>query len=268
MVLALLLGGCAASIPRVEHDAQLKAQQEAYEDRLRRAEDERLRASKTCVDERDEARRTAKEKGDRSAELESSLADKQRTLDDVTTQLLELQDAFSKLSSKERTQVESGLASQRSKEAAVTDLKTRLTETLKAELAEGRLELLAKDDVITLRAKDGVLFQKGSSKLLGATKGVVEHLAQAIKLIPDGPVRLEVHTDSVRPKEGDASDTWLLTAQQGLALAAQLSKLGVDPSRLAYTAFGQFRPLATNDTAEGRAANRRVELQLQLPRTR
>lgn len=257
---------CAATIDKAAHESAIAEQREAYEDRLRRADDERRRAEKGCADQRDEAERAAKTTAERAAELESALADRQRTLDDVTAQLLELQDAFSKVSTKERTQIEAHLAKERGREAALGELRTRMTAALAPELDEKKAELTAKDDVLTIRLKDGVLFTKGSSKLAQTSKATIDRLAAALKAAPDGPIRVEVHTDSVRPQDGDSRDTWALTQQQGLSLVTALAKAGVDPSRLSYTSFGQYRPIATNDTAEGRAENRRVELLLPLVR--
>lgn len=262
----LALSGCAATVERSVHESAIAEQREAYEDRLRRADDERRRADKTCADQRDAAERAAKTTAERAAELESALADRQRTLDDVTAQLLELQDAFSKVSTKERTQIEAHLAKERGREAVLGELRTRMTEALKAELDEKKAEIFAKDDVLTIRLKDGLVFTKGSSKLAQTSKATLDRLAVALKAAPDGPIRIEVHTDSVRPQDGDSRDTWALTQQQGLTLATALAKAGVDPSRLSYTSFGQYRPIATNDTAEGRAENRRVDLLLPIVR--
>jgi chemotaxis protein MotB len=104
------------------------------------------------------------------------------------------------------------------------------------------------------------LFARGSSRLQPTSKGTIERLAAAIKASESSALRIEVHSDAVK-----SQDSWALTDQQGAALVKALQKLGIDPSRLSYTSFGQYRPVATNDNEEGRAANRRVEIWVDVP---
>jgi len=66
------------------------------------------------------------------------------------------------------------------------------------------------------------------------------------------------HTDST----GSAQHNFDLSQRRALSVANYLSAQGVDSRRFAVTGFGKTRPIATNDTPEGRAENRRVEIQL------
>lgn len=267
----LLLGlspACAATVPLEQHVADMRTQEQAYEERLRRAQEDYARSEKAAEEERSRLQVSKGSLEERVAALESGLGEKQRTLDDVTTQLLELQDAFSKLSSKERSQIEAHLTREKQKQAALAGLELRFEQALGEELKAGKIEVSIKDESVVVRFKDGALFGKGSSRLSSSAKGVVDRLASAIAAEAELQVRIEAHTDAVRPKDGDAADTWALTHQQGLSLAQALSKAGVDPTRIAYTSLGQFRPAATNDTPEGRASNRRVEVILSAPRPR
>jgi len=66
------------------------------------------------------------------------------------------------------------------------------------------------------------------------------------------------HTDST----GSAQHNFDLSQRRALSVANYLSAQGVDSRRFAVTGFGKTRPIATNDTPEGRAQNRRVEIQL------
>jgi flagellar motor protein MotB len=260
-VFALLcVCACAATIERTEHEAAIAAQKEDYEAKLLRADEDRRRVEKQRDETSEEAKKTESTLEMRVDQLETALADKQRTLDDVTTQLVELQDAFGKLSSKARSKMEGDTEREKQVKAAVSALRARFVEALKQEEAEQKVAIEAKDNGIVVRFKDGVLFARGSSKLQNASKGTIERTAAAIKASEGSPIKIEVHTDAVR-----SQDTWALTDQQGAALVRALQKLGVDPSRLSYTSFGQYRPLQTNDTDEGRTENRRVELLVDVP---
>ena len=66
------------------------------------------------------------------------------------------------------------------------------------------------------------------------------------------------HTDST----GSDQHNFDLSQRRALAVANYLSAQGVDSRRFAVTGFGESRPVASNNTAEGRAQNRRVEIQL------
>lgn len=254
------------TVPKVEHDAAIAEQQAKYEERLKHLDEEKRRSEQASKKDKEEGDRSQRGLSERIERLESALADKQRTLDDVTSQLIELQDAFSKLSSKERTKLEAKNERERSVHAALGTLESRFKDALKDEAAQGKVELLAKDESLMLRFKDGTLFQKGSTRLLASAKGAIERVATAIKESAGSRLRIEAHSDSIRPQEGgERKETWGLTQEQGLALVHALQKLGIDPSRLSYTSFGQFRPLASNDTEPGRSSNRRVELFVEAP---
>ena len=69
-------------------------------------------------------------------------------------------------------------------------------------------------------------------------------------------VRLEGHTDST----GDASANKTLSLDRANAVKDLMAQAGVDPSRMDTDGWGQEKPIASNDTDEGRAMNRRTEL--------
>jgi chemotaxis protein MotB len=251
----VLLPACAATVPLVEHDAALSQQKQEYEARLTRADEEKTRELKKRDAAADEAKKNESSLESRIDQLESALADKQRMLDDVTSQLLELQDAMAKLSSKERSKIETQTEREKAMKASVAAAVARFEEALKTSKAA----IEGKEHGVLVRFKDGVLFARGSSKLGPASKETIEKLAAAIKSSEGAALKIDVHTDAIKGQDG-----WSLTDQQGAALVRALQKLGVDPSRLSYTSFGQYRPLATNDNEEGRAENRRIELFIEL----
>lgn len=256
VIFALLLGtACAATVPKLEHDAALAQQKQEYETRLTSAQGEKQKEQKQKEEAIAEAKKNEASLDARIDQLEGALADKQRTLDDVTSQLVELQDAMGKLSTKERAKIETDTAQEKAAKAAIAAARVRFEEALKEEKEQGKAVIEARDRGVLLRFKDGALFARGSSKLQPATKATIERLSAALKSSEGAAVRIEVHTDGVKAQDG-----WSVTDQQGAALVRALQKQGVDPSRLSYTSFGQYRPLASNDTEEGRVENRRIEL--------
>jgi len=107
-----------------------------------------------------------------------------------------------------------------------------------------------------IRITERIYFDSGKTSIQDRSISLIDEIA---KTIVDNPhlkkIRVEGHTDSV------GSETGNLKLSQGRAnsVSAELSKRGVDKSRLDAVGFGEIRPIETNDTDKGRQANRRVE---------
>ena len=116
-----------------------------------------------------------------------------------------------------------------------------------------------------------VLFTAGSADLAGEGQsqiaGVVEILNEIAGQIPDGIdwiIRVDGHTDNI-PLSGTGiiRDNWELSQARALSVVRFMQDdLGFDPKRMAATGFGEYQPVAPQDTPEGRAQNRRIELKL------
>jgi outer membrane protein OmpA-like peptidoglycan-associated protein len=117
-------------------------------------------------------------------------------------------------------------------------------------------EALRKDGRVAISA--GILFQTDSAKLAPAAENVVGRVAQVMKEHPDLKVAVVGNTDNT----GDFNYNLQLSERRAKAFVDALVKAGVPQSRLAAVGFGQLNPVASNDTSEGRAQNRRVELVL------
>jgi chemotaxis protein MotB len=87
----------------------------------------------------------------------------------------------------------------------------------------------------------------------------VEQLGQ-ITLGVDVPVTVAGHTDTIPISSSRFQSNWELSAARAAGVARALVAMGHDPDEVQVTAFGEYRPIDTNDTPEGRARNRRVEL--------
>jgi len=87
----------------------------------------------------------------------------------------------------------------------------------------------------------------------------VEQLGQ-ITIDVDVPVTVAGHTDTIPINSTRYQSNWELSAARAAGVARTLVSMGHDPDEVQVVAFGEYRPIDTNDTAEGRARNRRVEL--------
>jgi len=111
--------------------------------------------------------------------------------------------------------------------------------------------------VITLSG--AVLFATGQSTLLPIARDRLSQVASALKDNPHGAILVEGHTDSI----GSASSNEELSRQRAEAVRQYLVEQGVPAGRVRAVGLGSSRPIADNNTPEGRANNRRVEIVVQ-----
>jgi outer membrane protein OmpA-like peptidoglycan-associated protein len=105
-----------------------------------------------------------------------------------------------------------------------------------------------------------ILFDTGQFALKPAATGALEKVAGILKGCPDLPILIEGHTDSV----GQPQANQTLSENRASSVKTWLvSNAAVPAGRIATRGHGQTAPVATNDTAEGRQMNRRVEIKLQ-----
>jgi chemotaxis protein MotB len=105
-----------------------------------------------------------------------------------------------------------------------------------------------------------VLFPSGEDQVSPSALPVVSQIADALRDIPN-KVSLIGHADAVPIHNRRFRDNWVLSVARGLSLLEVLNKqFGIPEARLSVAGYGAFSPRESNDTAESRAANRRVEI--------
>ncbi len=119
------------------------------------------------------------------------------------------------------------------------------------------VELTRKPGMLEVRFRSDILFPSGSARLSGAAIAAIRRLAAVLRGYPN-PVRVEGFTDNVPIRTVQFASNWELSAARAGSVVHVLSVHGVAPHRLAVIGFGDQKPVASNATAAGRAANRRV----------
>jgi outer membrane protein OmpA-like peptidoglycan-associated protein len=109
---------------------------------------------------------------------------------------------------------------------------------------------------IAVTFPSGILFPFNSTEILPAGKSNLQQLASSLEKYPNSDVLIVGHTDSV----GTDAYNLDLSQRRALAASAYLQSLSVPANRLRTTGKGESEPIQPNDTEEGRAKNRRVEI--------
>jgi len=113
-------------------------------------------------------------------------------------------------------------------------------------------------DQLVVRFNSAILFDTGKADLKPQSQKDLTDFAEVLKKYPDTDLTIEGHTDNT----GSKSVNDKLSAERAEAVVAFLETRGVARSRLSGRGFADTRPVADNNTAEGRAANRRVEVKI------
>lgn len=127
---------------------------------------------------------------------------------------------------------------------------------------------LIRDDLIRVRRderwleveiRSSILFPSGSARLTPDSFPILEQLAKILVPFPN-PIHVEGFTDNVPISTVQYLSNWELSAARAASVVHLFTDYGVEPGRMAAIGYGEYKPVAPNDTPEGRARNRRVVL--------
>lgn len=125
---------------------------------------------------------------------------------------------------------------------------------------EVRLKMMEKGLVITFVAD--VLFDSGKAKIRTEAMPILDKVARVLKEnVPDLKVGIEGHTDDQAIKYSGWKSNWELSTARALSvLHYMVESKDINPERLSACGYGEFQPVSSNDSKEGRKMNRRVEI--------
>lgn len=130
---------------------------------------------------------------------------------------------------------------------------------LKSMSDAGKLRVKLERGFLIIALQGDILFDSGQSKLKKAAEPVLTELAAVLKLLPGRLFQVAGHTDS----QGEVHHNWTLSMKRALTVVEFLHAVGELPGgALAAGGYAHHQPVASNDTKEGRAQNRRVEFLL------
>ena len=134
---------------------------------------------------------------------------------------------------------------------------------LRQEIGQGLVAVDRQEDKVIITVGAGGAFPSGSAELTASARKIMEEIA-GVNASGSGAITVSGHTDDVPLIFGSQfRDNWDLAAARASSVVQALEDAGnVPASRMQAVSFGESKPVATNDTARGRATNRRIEIEI------
>ena len=135
-----------------------------------------------------------------------------------------------------------------------------LTQALEQEIKDGKIEIHLEPRGLVVSLRQATFFPSGEDTLDPATFDSIDKIAATIQSLPNS-VRLEGHTDSIPIHTARFRSNWELSAARSIAMLELLSsRYNIPRERMAIAGYADTIPIDSNDTEEGRAHNRRVDV--------
>ena len=156
----------------------------------------------------------------------------------------------------------------RENEAKVAELSKKsgeyegLVKDLEKEVASGQIQITQLREGLRLNLAQDILFRSGSATLEPYGVELLTKVSEQLAKFPQ-QVEVQGHTDNVPVSKTSRWGTnWELAAARAASVVRLFEKQRIDPTHLRAVSYGEFAPVDSNDTAEGRARNRRIDIRL------
>ncbi len=254
ILLTVFLTGCVSS---GKHEMAL-AELDSMKQSLGSAQDE-INRNQQQIEKTKQALAAAEQQ---IAQTEQELADARKkvaaTQDDVTKL-----EAKKQALQKELSASQAQLATLREIEAETTrrnEIYAQFVNRLKTMIDGGQLTVSIEQGRIVINLPNNVLFKSGSANLNPESTEAITPIAAAMSQFSDRRFQIEGHTDNNPINTARFPSNWELSTARALAVVHLLTELGVTPENISAAGFGEFHPRSSNETAEGRELNRRIEI--------
>jgi chemotaxis protein MotB len=147
----------------------------------------------------------------------------------------------------------------------VSNTYEQLLQDMKSEIAKGQVTISELKGKLTVNMEAAILFDSGEADVKDDGLEILLKLVDTLKGVKDKAIRIEGHTDNVQiigALTRRFPTNWELSAARAINVARYLQQQGLDPATLSAAAFAEYKPVADNETREGRAKNRRIEITL------
>ena len=205
------------------------------------------------------------------AEMTKDRDTQQAESDSLSQTIVELRGRIAVLETENRKLRQDTVALEKSQKEKVRKVSTTyqdMVEKMKKEISEGQVTISELKGKLTVNMVDAVLFDTGKAEVKQGGLEVLKKVISILKGETEKAIRIEGHTDDV-PISGTLAKrfptNWELSAARAINVTRFLQEQGIDPDVLSAVAYGEYKPISDNETPEGRAMNRRIEIIL-IPR--
>jgi len=141
----------------------------------------------------------------------------------------------------------------------------QLVQGLSKEVEQGKLQVRQYKNMLAVDLAEQIFFDSGKATLKKEGKEVLRKVGEALKEYEDKVIRVVGHTDNVpvsKSLQAVFPTNWELSVARATTVVRFLQEVGVPPERMVASGRGEYDPVASNDTPEGRQENRRIEIML------
>jgi chemotaxis protein MotB len=265
LAVALVAGGCVTTKTFDGKVAELDALRAAHD----KAAADRETALKSQLADANTQLGQARAERDK---LQKQLDDTQALVLDLKTRLEKLGQNVDKLAH-EKGQLDATLADAKArldelrKQKQAAEARAQVFRNLVAQLRSmidaGKLKVVIRDGRMIIALPNDVLFDSGKTAIKPDGQAALAEVAQVLAGIGDRHFLIAGDTDDVPIHSSRFPSNWELSTARAVEVVKFLVDKGMKPELVAAAGYGQFDPLAANDTPEHRAQNRRIEIVLQ-----
>jgi chemotaxis protein MotB len=140
-----------------------------------------------------------------------------------------------------------------------------MVKQLREQIQQKEVWISTVEEKTSIHFLDKILFEPGNTEITPQGRQVLKNVAEGLKKLSDTEIRVEGHSDNQPLSEAARAvyiDNLGLSVDRATVVARTFRMMGVDPRNLSATGFSMYRPVASNDTPDGRQQNRRVEIVL------
>jgi chemotaxis protein MotB len=142
----------------------------------------------------------------------------------------------------------------------------QLNQTLESEVAANQVQIQQLQNKLRITMVNDILFPEGGWELNNVGQAELNKIIPALQQVPGKYIVIQGFTDNLpimEPLAGRFPSNWDLAAGRAISVVRYLFQQGIDPNQLSAVSFGQYHPVADNNTSQGRAQNRRINIDIQ-----
>ncbi len=207
----------------------------------------------------------AKLSHEESEKLKTQVADLESLLAEVRQVSATLKTSQAELAARQ-ADLETQLKAKKEELVALNATHEELVGELTQEIEKGQIRIQRIQDKLQVDLVDKILFASGQAEVSEQGREVLRRVGGVLKNVTGRTIEIQGYTDNVAITGALAqrhATNWELSAARAVNVARFLQdEAGVDPTKLSAVAFSEYRPKASNDSEEGKAENRRIEILL------